>query len=139
MSEQDHKKNKGIAQHQIARVYSKYLQQKQTVLDINIKLIEQRESLPEYDNYNNLNGQLEVARVALTQAEASNRDINDLKDSRVKEYRELNQISDELSRLLVDFISKYGQRSIDLDPEFREIKVKASIGKKLDKQEVLPL
>lgn len=131
--------NKFHQQNQIADAQRDVNQAAGHVQKISAQVAEAREKLPEFDNVADLEGQLEVARKALYQAEANNKHLNDLKDERSKANYRLKSAKYELSQLLIQFMATYRQRSVQVNHASTEIKVKAELGKVLEEQQVLPL
>lgn len=126
-------------QDQIASAQRDVLRQTAEYQKLSAKVSEAREKLPAFDKVSDLEGQLEVARKNLSMQESSSKEINDLKDERGKVFYELKSAKYDLSQLLIRFMAKYQQRSVNLRTSYNEIKVKAEVGKELDQQAVLPL
>jgi hypothetical protein len=126
-------------QKQIAEESREVARNKVEVDKIVAKIAEVREKLPEFDTVADLEGQLEVARKRLQQAEISNQELNDLKDSASTARVKLKAGQKALSRLLLQFMAKWQQRSVNLDHTAHEIDVTAKVGKELKEQQILPL
>lgn len=136
---QDENDKKFTQQRQITSAYKDKLAAEQRVNNLTAKIIETRKQMPEFKELERLDGEIEAARIKLSQAEGGNKQLNDLKDERSKHQREVRDSKRELSNLLIRFAAKYSQRSLKVESSYRAIDIKATIGKALEEQAVLPL
>jgi len=133
------KDEKQTHQDQIVSAQKALLVDKQKVNELSAMAAKESEKLPAFDKVLKLEGELEAARTLLKQQQAGSKALNDIKDNLATARRDLNDSRAILSQLLVHFVAKYQQRSVNLSYDFHEIDMTAKIGKKLEKQEVLPL
>ncbi len=97
------------------------------------------EAMTEYKEVAQLKEQLEKARERLNEAKLRDETLESLLETLTEKTNDFNYQKLILSGLCIQYVSLHRVRSVEISQENREIKMVATIGRKLKQQVELPL
>lgn len=132
-------KKRDELQHDIIETIAEQKTEHAKVQDLENRIDAAKQELPTHAEIVRLSDEFGAARAAHGQEVQNSKEINDLKESKSRAEQRDKELKAQLKQLLLQWTTETQERSIILGPDMYEIKLNASIGKKLDRQEPLPL